>query len=159
MNILKCSINDSIDFNLDKKLIKNKYTKYEYYLIKRGLKDLYNINNFNLYYTKNGKPYLDNDIYISISHSEDIVIVVLDIVPVGVDIQFYKEVNSSFKDILGITSNNNKEIIDIFSKKETVLKLNGDIFKNINNYNLNDYYFETIYNDFYVINCVYQKES
>ena len=153
MNILKCSISDDINFCLAKELIKNKYTKYEYYLIKKGLKEFYNIDSFNLYYTNNGKPYLDNDIYISISHSEDIVVVVLDIVPVGVDVQFYKEITSSFKEVLGINTNDMKETIDIFSKKEAILKLNGDVFKNINNYNINDYVFETIYDDYYVINC------
>jgi phosphopantetheinyl transferase len=156
MNILKCSINDNIDFNLDKMLIKNKYTKYEYFLIKKGLKEYYNIDNFNLYYTDNGKPYLDNNICISISHDEDIVVCVFDTVPIGVDIQFYKEINPTFKNVLGIYGND-KETTDLFSKKEAILKLNGDVFKNINKYNLNDYYFETIYDDSYVINCAYKR--
>lgn len=158
MNILKCSINDNIDFNIDKKLIKNKYTKYEYYLIKKGLKKYYNIDSFNLYYTDNGKPYLDSNVYISIGHDEDVVVVVLDTLPVGVDIQFYKEINPTFKNVLGIHGND-KETTDVFSKKEAILKLHGDVFKNINSYNIDDYIFKTIYEEEYVINCAYKKES
>lgn len=156
MNLLKYNINNEIDFQIDKKLTKNKYTKYEYYLIQNGLREYYDIDSFNLHYTSNGKPYLNNNIYVSISHDNDIVVVALDTIPVGVDIQFYKEINPTFKSILNI-SGDDKTSTDLFSKKEAVLKLKGDIFKNIKNYNVDDYNFETVYEEDYVINCAFEN--
>ena len=66
LKILKININSkkiNVSFN-----IKNKYYNAEYYLIKKGLYKYFNIDKFKIMYTKNGKPYLNNGIYLSISH-------------------------------------------------------------------------------------------
>ena len=108
-------------------------------------------------YTKNGKPYLNNGIYLSISHDREIVVVALSNVPVGIDIQYYRKLNNNvltnIKKLLNIKSN----IITNFSIKEAILKLNGDILKNINNYDISDYHVLYHYSKKYIITCVYLK--
>lgn len=151
LKILKININSkkiNVSFNSE-----NKYYNAEYYLIKRGLHKYFNIDK----YTKNGKPFLDNDVYLSISHDKDIVVVALSNVKVGIDIQYYRKLDS-------ITTNNINKLLNIssntitnFSIKEAILKLNGDVFKNINNYDINDYHIISHYTKKYIIICVYHK--
>lgn len=144
LKILKININSkkiNVSFNSE-----NKYYNAEYYLIKRGL-----------HYTKNGKPFLDNDVYLSISHDKDIVVVALSNVRVGIDIQYYRKLGidtlNNMNKLLNVSSNT----ITNFSIKEAILKLNGDVFKNINNYNINDYHIISHYTKKYIIICVYHK--
>ena len=155
LKILKININSkkiNVSFN-----IKNKYYNSEYYLIKKGLYKYFNIDKFKIMYTKNGKPYLNNGIYLSISHDREIVVVALSNVPVGIDIQYYRKLNNNvltnIKKLLNIKSN----IITNFSIKEAILKLNGDILKNINNYDISDYHVLYHYSKKYIITCVYLK--
>ncbi len=155
LKILKININSkkiNVSFN-----IKNKYYNAEYYLIKKGLYRYFNIDKFKILYSKNGKPYLDNDIYLSVSHDNDMVVVALSNVPVGIDIQYYRKLNdnslSEIKKILNIEGS----VITSFSIKESILKLNGDVFKNINNYDINDYHVLYHYSKKYIITCVYSK--
>ena len=155
LKILKININSkkiNVSFN-----IKNKYYNAEYYLIKKGLYKYFNIDKFKIMYTKNGKPYLNNGIYLSISHDREIVVVALSNVPVGIDIQYYRKLNNNvltnIKKLLNIKSN----IITNFSIKEAILKLNGDILKNINNYDISDYHVLYHYSKKYIITCVYLK--
>ncbi len=155
LKILKININSkkiNVSFN-----IKNKYYNAEYYLIKKGLYRYFNIDKFKILYSKNGKPYLDNDIYLSVSHDNDMVVVALSNVPVGIDIQYYRKLNDNslpeIKKILNIEGS----VITSFSIKESILKLNGDVFKNINNYDINDYHVLYHYSKKYIITCVYSK--
>ena len=155
LKILKININSkkiNVSFN-----IKNKYYNAEYYLIKKGLYKYFNIDKFKIMYTKNGKPYLNNGIYLSISHDREIVVVALSNVPVGIDIQYYRKLNNNvltnIKKLLNIKSN----IITNFSIKEAILKLNGDILKNINNYDISDYHVLYHYSKKYIITCIYLK--
>lgn len=155
LKILKININSkkiNVSFNM-----KNKYYNAEYYLIKKGLYRYFNIDKFKILYSKNGKPYLDNDIYLSVSHDNDMVVVALSNVPVGIDIQYYRKLNdnslSEIKKILNIEGS----VITSFSIKESILKLNGDVFKNINNYDINDYHVLYYYSKKYIITCVYSK--
>ena len=155
LKILKININSkkiNVSFN-----IKNKYYNAEYYLIKKGLYKYFNIDKFKIMYTKNGKPYLNNGIYLSISHDREIVVVALSNVPVEIDIQYYRKLNNNvltnIKKLLNIKSN----IITNFSIKEAILKLNGDILKNINNYDISDYHVLYHYSKKYIITCVYLK--
>ncbi len=155
LKILKININSkkiNVSFNSE-----NKYYNAEYYLIKRGLHKYFNIDKFKIMYTKNGKPFLDNDVYLSISHDKDIVVVALSNVPVGIDIQYYRKLN--YNSLLEIKKllNVQGSVITIFSIKESILKLNGDVFKNINNYDINDYHVLYHYSKKYIITCVYLK--
>lgn len=155
LKILKININSkkiNVSFNSE-----NKYYNTEYYLIKKGLHKYFNIDKFKIMYTENGKPYLDNNVYLSISHDKDIVVVALSNVRVGIDIQYYRKLDidtlNNMNKLLNVSSNT----ITNFSIKEAILKLNGDVFKNINNYNINDYYIISHYTKKYIIICVYHK--
>lgn len=155
LKILKININSkkiNVSFNSE-----NKYYDAEYYLIKKGLHKYFNIDKFKIMYTENGKPYLDNDVYLSISHDRDIVVVALSSIRVGIDIQYYRKLDnetiSNMNKLLNVKSNT----ITHFSIKEAILKLNGDVFKNINNYDMNDYCVISHYTKKYIIICVYHK--
>ncbi len=155
LKILKININSkkiNVSFNS-----KNKYYDAEYYLIEKGLHKYFNINRFKILYTEHGKPYLDNDVYLSISHDRDIVIVALSNVPVGVDIQYYRNFDSKVLLEMGKILNVNCGIFTNFSIKEAILKLNGDLFKNINDYDINDYCVMSHYSKKYIMICVYHK--
>ena len=139
LKILKININSkkiNVSFNSE-----NKYYNAEYYLIKRGLHKYFNIDKFKIMYTKNGKPFLDNDVYLSISHDKDIVVVALSNVPVGIDIQYYRKLNNNVLTNINKLLNIKSNIITNFSIKEAILKLNGDVFKNINNFSIFTYSF------------------
>lgn len=155
LKILKININSkkiNVSFNSE-----NKYYNAEYYLIKRGLHKYFNIDKFKIMYTKNGKPYLNNGIYLSISHDREIVVVALSNVPVGIDIQYYRKLNNNVLTNINKLLNIKSNIITNFSIKEAILKLNGDVFKNINNYDINDYHIISHYTKKYIIICVYYK--
>lgn len=155
LKILKININSkkiNVSFNSE-----NKYYNAEYYLIKRGLHKYFNIDKFKIMYTKNGKPYLNNGIYLSISHDREIVIVALSNVPVGIDIQYYRKLNNNVLTNINKLLNIKSNIITNFSIKEAILKLNGDVFKNINNYDINDYHIISHYTKKYIIICVCYK--
>ncbi len=155
LKILKININSkkiNVSFNSE-----NKYYNAEYYLIKKGLYKYFNIDKFKIMYTKNGKPYLNNGIYLSISHDREIVVVALSNVPVGIDIQYYRKLNNNVLTNINKLLNIKSNIITNFSIKEAILKLNGDVFKNINNYDINDYHIISHYTKKYIIICVCYK--
>lgn len=155
LKILKININSkkiNVSFNSE-----NKYYNAEYYLIKRGLHKYFNIDKFKIMYTKNGKPFLDNNVYLSISHDKDIVVVALSSIRVGIDIQYYRKLDNDTLNNMNKLLNVNGNTITNFSIKEAILKLNGDIFKNINNYDMNDYHIISHYTKKYIIICVYHK--
>lgn len=127
IKVLRININSkkiNVSFNSE-----NKYYNAEYYLIKKGLHKYFNIDKFKIMYTENGKPYLDNNVYLSISHDKDIVVVALSNVRVGIDIQYYRKLDidtlNNMNKLLNVSSNT----ITNFSIKEAILKLNGDVFK------------------------------
>lgn len=155
LKILKININSkkiNVSFNS-----KNKYYDAEYYLIKKGLHEYFNIDKFNIMYGVNGKPYLDNNVYVSISHDKDLVVVALSNVEVGIDIQYYNNTDQEVLNEIGKLINTNNNIIRTFSIKEAILKLNGDVFKNINKYNIEDYNIITHSTKKYILVCVYSK--
>ena len=134
--------------------IKNKYSKNEYYLIKKGLKMFFNIDEFEVIY-KNGKPFIkDKKVYISISHDKDLILCAFSDKLVGADIQFYNNL-ANINKVLNIDEKlDYKDSIEIFSKKESIVKMYGKSLKNINDYDINNYSFITYKTKYYVINCV-----
>lgn len=144
-----------------KKLVKIKkdYVAQKEQIIKETLLSDYNINNYEIKYTKNGKPYIEgNEVYFSISHDKDLLLIVFDNNPVGADIQFYRPINDNLKDLLMIDSNESKEIINEFSAREAVIKLMGKRLCNINDIHINDYKIKTIKEKDYVINIAHYKQ-
>lgn len=60
-------------------------------LLKQKLKELYNIsiNKDNIIYNEKGKPYLkNNNIYFNISHSKDLIAIIIDNKECGIDIEY-----------------------------------------------------------------------
>lgn len=143
--------NDDIK-DVPSNFIKNKYSSLEYHLISKGLKEFYNINKFKVLYTSNGKPYLDNDIHISITNSNDLVVVAFNEDNFGVDMEYYKNINPHLKKILNIDSNlNDKEYIIEFCKREAIIKLEDIKLVNINDIDTSIYSFKIIERENYVI--------
>jgi 4'-phosphopantetheinyl transferase len=143
---------------------------YAEYLLCYLLKE-YNIdyNDITILENENGKPYIkDSNIYYSISHSNEYVIVAIDEKPIGIDIQFIKD-NKPNNFVL-----NEEEFkynyIDIFSLKESYIKCIGsninhmkDITFNLDNQitsNKEDFEFTQIKEiDNYVISICNKKTA
>ncbi len=65
-------------------------------LIKRLLSEKYGIENVSLENRENGSPFLvGSDLFVSISHCEDIVVCAVDEKPIGIDIELIKPINLS----------------------------------------------------------------
>lgn len=107
---------------------------YEYSLLRNILKKEYNIDNYNIIYNKNGKPYLENidNIYFNISHSNEYLVIATSNKPVGVDIEKIRNYNLKINEILNIKPKNNEEFFKYWTKKEALIKLKGLALKNIN---------------------------
>ena len=150
-------IKKKIDYTLDKeeffKLLNNlnendkekilKYKKYEDSLRslygKLLLKDALNIKELNLLYNKYGKPYLKDpysNIHFNISHSGEWVVLAIDTVPIGIDIQeitntdikiakrFFSKEESEY--IFSLSEENQIEaFIKLWSLKESYIKAEG----------------------------------
>ena len=98
---------------------------YAEYLLCNLLKE-YNIDyeNITIIENENGKPYIkDSNIYYSISHSGQYVIVCINDLPIGIDIQERK--NSKKNDFVLNESEYKYDYIDIFSLKESYIKCIG----------------------------------
>ena len=153
MHIVLGSINNDIDLKVPENFITSKYSKLEYSLIKDGLKRLYNIDEFKVLYTDNGKPYLkDLNIYISISHSQDYVCVCFSKEEIGIDIQHFKEIKDNIKKYINVDKSlSDKDTIIEISKREAAIKLEGLRLMNINDINLEKYNFKIYSNKLFVI--------
>ena len=104
-------------------------------LISEELKD----NAKEIYYNKKNKPLINNDLFFSISHSEDYVVFVKDSKDIGIDIEYIdlKNIdvldyafNDDEKDFIRTNYKNNlKEgIIKFWTIKESIYKASGIIF-------------------------------
>ena len=146
------------DISVPNNLLKNKYSIFEYQIINDILNNYYSISKFKLKYTKNGKPYLDqNNIFLSISHDKNLLAICFDNREVGIDLQFYNSKSINSRSFLNIDENDSKEIINIFSKREAVLKLEGKTLKEINSIDIANYDIKTLFYDEYTLNIAYFK--
>ena len=94
----------------------------------------FGINDSNLFYNEDGKPFLKNGRYVSITHSKDIVAVVVSDLDVGVDVQDYSEkllkVKSKFIGVERLYLKEDfsldiKRLTMIWTVKEALFKANG----------------------------------
>lgn len=133
------TIEDNYEF-LKKKIMSDVIRKY------------YNIDEYELLYSKNGKPYIkDNKIYLSISNDNNKLLIVFDTKPVGADIQFYRKVPVSFKKVLFFDELDDKETVNLFSKKEAIIKLIDSKLCYINEIDVKKYKVKSyIYDDFVI---------
>jgi len=81
-------------------------------------------------YTDNQKPYLENydNIHFSISHSGLLVVCSVSDMPVGIDVIKKRTVSEKIAELIG--ADKNAEVLNIWTKKEAVIKKEGSgIFK------------------------------
>ena len=133
-NIVSGELDESHLNEHDKSLLKkrNEEISREYFLAVRKLLNIENPD-ININYDKNGKPYLNNNKGISISHSNELVGIGLsNEIDFGFDIQIKTDkifnIQNKFlskKEILQLTSKNIESLTKIWSAKESIYKLLG----------------------------------
>ena len=152
MNYLIGNINDYNNSCIPIYFNKNEYSKAEYSLIKEGLSRYYKVKDFRVFYTKNGKPYLNNDIYISISHSDNLVVVAFSKEEIGIDLESIKPFSNDMKKLLDIPlkASSQDSLIE-FLKRESVIKLENLTMSKMNDLDLSKYSFYIKKMDNYVM--------
>ncbi len=106
-------------------------------LLKKGLRECFGINHFEISYTNNKKPFLkDLDIQFNISHANDIVVCALSSSNIGIDIEYIDKnidiemfksqmTGNEFKKV--ITSvNTQQSFFTYWTEKEAVIKSHGN---------------------------------
>lgn len=125
-------------------------------------------------YNKYGKP-LSDKLYFNISHAKDYVVYVSDDNPIGIDIEYFKDVKEdlikySMNDLEIASIKEKSDFYYFWTKKEAIVKLKGETLsdiKNIINNNKdiktstikfkNDYYLSVASNEFDEINIINEK--
>lgn len=127
-------------------------------IISKVLLEKYGIDNYELKYNKNGKPYLNNNIFISISNDDEYLLIVFDTIPIGADIMIKKTINSTLKRKYHKEKLSDDEFIREFSIGESIIKLLDKNIYDIFDYNINLYDINVIENDSYIISIVNEKK-
>lgn len=105
-----------------------------YDLLKKILKEEYNIDSFTIIKNEFGKPYLkDNQLYFSISHDIDTCAIAISSSEIGIDLEYLnyneKVINKYFydaeKEIMAKSNNLKYDFTKIWVKKEAYLKMKG----------------------------------
>ena len=103
-------------------------------MLKKILKEEYNIDSFTIIKNEFGKPYLkDNQLYFSISHDIDTCAIAISSSEIGIDLEYlnYNErvINKYFydaeKEIMAKSNNLKYDFTKIWVKKEAYLKMKG----------------------------------
>lgn len=105
-------------------------------LLKYGLSKYYDINDFKIDISENGKPFLrDLQIYFNISHSKNLVVCAISEFPIGIDIEFsnydinYLEFCEQMtkNELLRIQESENhvESFFNYWTEKESLIKANG----------------------------------
>ncbi len=126
------------------------------------------ITSYKISESKNGKPYLENsNIFYNISHKNKMVGLIISNSEVGLDIEYIDTENIKRKSTLKYfftekereSITNNEELLTLWTKKESYIKLNGGMFRDaigldINNTNV---IFDTFKLDNYIITICKSK--
>ena len=103
-------------------------------LLKKILKEEYNIDSFTIIKNEFGKPYLkDNQLYFSISHDIDTCAIAISSSEIGIDLEYLnyneKVINKYFydaeKEIMAKSNNLKYDFTKFWVKKEAYLKMKG----------------------------------
>lgn len=104
------------------------------YLLRCGISELFGIEDYNISYTKNGKPQL-SFCHFSLAHSKDTAVCVISNEPVGVDIEFLRLVKrresyrfftpNECRYVNDAQGDISKKFFEIWTKKEAYVKLLG----------------------------------
>lgn len=126
------------------------------------------ITSYKILKSKNGKPYLENsNIFYNISHKNKMVGLIISNSEVGLDIEYIDTENIKRKSTLKYfftekereSITNNEELLTLWTKKESYIKLNGGMLRDaigldINNTNV---IFDTFKLDNYIITICKSK--
>ncbi len=126
------------------------------------------ITSYKILKTKNGKPYLENsNIFYNISHKNKMVGLIISNSEVGLDIEYIDTENIKRESTLKYfftekereSITNNEELLTLWTKKESYIKLNGGMLRDaigldINNTNV---IFDTFKLDNYIITICKSK--
>lgn len=126
------------------------------------------ITSYKILKSKNGKPYLENsNIFYNISHKNKMVGLIISNSEVGLDIEYIDTENIKRKSTLKYfftekereSITNNEELLTLWTKKESYIKLNGGMLRNaigldINNINV---IYDTFKLDNYIITICKSK--
>lgn len=126
------------------------------------------ITSYKILKSKNGKPYLENsNIFYNISHKNKMVGLIISDSEVGLDIEYVDTENIKRKSTLKYfftekereSITNNEELLTLWTKKESYIKLNGGMLRDaigldINNINVIYYTFKL---DNYIITICKNK--
>ena len=103
--------------------------------LKEILNNEFNIYNYEIIKNKNGKPYLKNsNLFFNISHKKDIIVIAFSDNEIGIDMEYIdkdKEIkkallNSFFsKNEINYIDNNIEKFFEVFTKKESYIKMLG----------------------------------
>ncbi len=134
------------------KIIKMPKDRMKHFILARYILLQNNIDISKINYNENGKPYINNK-YFSISHSNKYTVVCISNEPVGVDIEYIKDINESIKSTFGFKDKSDIEFLKHFTKVESYIKLNGLALKNFND-NIDGYDYKTrIYRNYIITIC------
>ncbi|MEG2457320.1 MAG: 4'-phosphopantetheinyl transferase superfamily protein [Bacilli bacterium] len=104
-----------------------------------------NICDYTIGYTNNLKPFIDNNKYISVSHTEEYVVCAVSDKNIGIDIIKIREKDDKVmkyffskdeRNYVNSSEDSGKAFSYVWTLKEAFIKLNGDKLKDINNYNV-----------------------
>jgi len=123
----------------------------------------FQLSTFN--YEKNGKPYVSNGPFFSISHCKEGVAVVLDDRPVGIDIEAIRHVD---QDLILRTMNeeekkqiqSDRDFTRLWTQKEAILKMEGTgitSFEQLQGLSIPDYRIQTTEKEKYIYTIAYGK--
>lgn len=159
-SLLDCAMKEKID---RKTSIKDKIRSLAgWILLWRGVYELYGKTDIVITFNSQGKP-LCNICYFNISHSGDRVVCVISDREVGIDIQqvrdikpreIYKFFNSNESSYVNEDKNNiSKRYIEIFTKKESAVKMLGKNLADSSKIDVfsNEFNFQTKYFDDFVL--------
>jgi phosphopantetheinyl transferase len=121
-----------------------------YLMLKDGL-DISKIT-----YNENNKPLLD-DVYFSISHSDQYTVFVSSNEEIGIDIEHLRKVDDDIKLSFMKKNVSDEEFLEHMTKMESYIKLNGYGLKNLND-DISDYDFKTFKEKDYIITICKRKK-
>lgn len=124
----------------------------------RNLKKVFRISDIKIDYTSNGKPFLKNvkNIHFSISHCDDLLVIVIDNKNIGVDVERIRDYDLKINNIIKYNAKSNEDFFREWTKREAVIKLKGLALRDINSLNYTGINFKIRRYKNYIITIAYE---
>ena len=115
--------NNEIMACCSEKVRREKY--YVWKLLEVAIEDYLGVKITELTFEKNGRKWVCNKCYFSLSHSKDVVAVGISNYPIGVDIQYVETISNISSKILA--DGEDGDLLELWCKKEALYKAGNDI--------------------------------